>query len=139
LEAYFTRIAPDHGKRDFALTIAGRPIHTRRVADGIVWCDFKALCDGPRGAVDYIEIAREFHTVLLSNVPILTELLENQARRFIALVDELYDRNVTLIISAAVELERLYRGRRLGFEFERTRSRLQEMQSHEYLGRPHLP
>ncbi len=139
LEKYFERIAPDRGKRNFALTIEGRPIHSRRVADGIIWCDFNALCDGPRGTADYVEIAREFHTVLLSNVPILTELSENQARRFIALVDELYDRNVTLIISAAVELQQLYQGRRLGFEFERTRSRLEEMQSHDYLARPHLP
>ncbi len=139
LEAYFDSIAPDAGKRDFALLLAGRPVHARRVADGILWCDFKALCDGPRGTADYIEIAREFHTVLVSGVPVLSEALENQARRFIALVDELYDRNVTLILSAAVDLSSLYQGRRLGFEFERTRSRLEEMQSHDYLARAHLP
>lgn len=139
LEQYFDDIAPDAGKRSFSILIEKRPIHARRVADGILWCDFDALCDGPRGTADYIEIAREFHTVLLSRVPVLAPEMENQARRFIALVDELYDRNVTLIISAASELGELYKGTRLGFEFERTRSRLTEMQSRDYLARPHLP
>ncbi len=139
LEKYFEAIAPDAGKRDHSLQIEDRPVLARRVADGILWCDFAQLCAGPRGAADYVEIAREFHTVLLSRVPVLDSNLENEARRFIALVDELYDRNVTLIISAATPLEDLYRGRRLAFEFRRTRSRLQEMQSHEYLARAHLP
>lgn len=139
LEKYFDDIAPDAGKRSFHLMIEKRPIYTRRVADGVLWCDFDALCDGPRGTADYIEIAREFHTVLLSRVPVLTADLEDQARRFIALVDELYDRNVKLIISAAGELDALYQGKRLGFEFQRTRSRLREMQSRDYLARPHLP
>lgn len=139
LERYFDQIAPDAGKRDYSLVIEQRPILARRMADGVLWCDFIHLCDGPRGTADYVEIAREFHTVLLSRVPILDSNLENQARRFIALVDELYDRNVTLIVSAEAALDALYRGKRLAFEFERTRSRLQEMQSHEYLARPHLP
>ncbi len=139
LETYFDDIAPDAGKRSFSLMIEKRPIHTRRVADGVLWCDFAALCDGPRGTADYIELAREFHTVLLSDVPVLTAEMENQARRFIALVDELYDRNVKLIISAAAAMDAIYQGQRLGFEFQRTRSRLQEMQSHAYLARPHLP
>ncbi|NNF50830.1 MAG: cell division protein ZapE [Gammaproteobacteria bacterium] len=139
LEQYFDDIAPDAGKRSFSLIIEKRPIHTRRVADGVLWCEFDALCDGPRGPADYVEIAKEFHTVLLSQVPELTSNKENQARRFIALVDELYDRNVKLILSADSELASLYQGQRLSFEFERTRSRLQEMQSHEYLARPHLP
>ncbi len=139
LERYFDDIAPDAGKRSFSLMIEKRPILARRVADGIIWCDFHALCDGPRGTADYIEIAREFHTVLLSNVPELTADLDNQARRFIALVDELYERNVTLIISAAVPAESLYQGNRLTFDYARTRSRLEEMQSRQYLARPHLP
>lgn len=139
LQKYFEAIAPDAGKRDHSLLIEGRPVRARRVADGILWCDFAQLCEGPRGAADYVEIAREFHTVLLSRVPVLDRNLENEARRFIALVDELYDRNVTLIVSAAVPLPDLYVGKRLAFEFRRTRSRLEEMQSHEYLARPHLP
>ncbi|NNF51101.1 MAG: cell division protein ZapE [Gammaproteobacteria bacterium] len=139
LEQYFDDMAPDAGKRSFSLIIEKRPIHARRVADGVLWCEFEALCDGPRGPADYIEIAKEFHTVVLSGVPVLTPETENQARRFIALVDELYDRNVKLIVAAESELESLYRGKRLGFEFERTRSRLKEMQSREYLASPHLP
>jgi cell division protein ZapE len=121
------------------LAVEGRLIPARRIGDGVVWFDFDAICDGPRGQTDYIAIAAEFHTVLVSNVPRLTATHENQARRFIALVDEFYDRSVKLIISAAEPVDHLYAGERLGFEFERTRSRLQEMQSREYLATPHVP
>ena len=139
LEDAFDRIAPEPGKRDHALAIEGRVIPARRRADGVVWFEFADICAGPRGTVDYIEIARCFQTVLVSNIPILGETLENEARRFIAMVDEFYDRNVKLIVSAATPATELYRGDRLGFEFDRTVSRLHEMQSREYLGRPHLP
>ena len=105
----------------------------------MVWFEFSDICDGPRSQADYIEIARAFHTVLVGKVPKLTVELENQARRFIALVDEFYDRNVKLIVSAEAEPRELYSGRRLEFEFNRTISRLEEMQSHDYLARPHLP
>jgi cell division protein ZapE len=98
-----------------------------------------ALCDGPRSQADYVEIARDFHTVLVSDVPRFDVRLENPARRFIALVDEFYDRSVKLVLSAAAPLADLYRGDRLTFEFDRTRSRLAEMQAHEYLARPHRP
>lgn len=139
LERTFAQLCADHRCHQGALLIEDRPIQTRRVGDGVVWFDFAAICDGPRGQVDYIRIAHEFHTVMVSAVPQLTVELENQARRFIALVDELYDRNVTLIVSAAVPLASLYVGQRLRFEFERTRSRLVEMQTREYLARAHLP
>ena len=122
-----------------ALEIEGRVIPTLREADGIVWFNFRAICDGPRGTADYIEIARCFHTVLISNVPVLDWQMENQARRFVNLVDEFYDRGVKLILSAAAPVLELYAGEKLKFEFQRTVSRLQEMQSHEYLERPHLP
>ena len=79
----------------------------------------------------------QYHAVLISNVPIMTSNEEDQARRFINLVDEFYDRNVKLVLSAAGEIEALYQGSRLQFEFERTASRLREMQSHEYLARQH--
>jgi cell division protein ZapE len=108
-------------------------------ADGVAWFDFVQLCGGPRSQADYIEIARSFHSVLVSGVPRFTADNENEARRFIALVDEFYDRNVKLILSAAVGLEALYRGERLGFEFKRTASRLEEMRSTAYLAAPHLP
>lgn len=122
---------------DVDLEIEGRPIRARRLADDVVWFDFPALCDGPRSQNDYIELARVYHAVLVSNVPAFTPHKDDQARRFINLVDEFYDRNVKLILSAAQPLETLYQGGRLAFEFERTVSRLLEMQSHEYLARPH--
>ena len=93
----------------------------------------------PRGSADYSEIARAFNTVMLSCMPQLTEDDANVARRFITLVDEFYDRNVKLLISAATSIDELYTGRKLAFEYQRTASRLTEMQSHEYLARPHLP
>jgi cell division protein ZapE len=139
LENYFSDISPDSGTRNRDMEVLGRNIRTRRRADGIAWFDFGELCDGPRSQDDYIEIARCFQTVILSDVPLLDERRENQARRFIALVDEFYDRRVKLIISAAEAIEGLYRGSQLGREFERTRSRLREMQSIDYLAAPHVP
>ena len=139
LNEVFNNIAPEPGHRGGDVEIEGRYIPTLREADGIVWFNFRAICDGPRGTADYIEIARCYHTVLISNVPAMDWQMENQARRFINLVDEFYDRSVKLILSAAVPLLALYTGEKLKFEFQRTVSRLQEMQSHEYLERPHLP
>ena len=98
-----------------------------------------ALCDTPRSAADFIEIARSFHTVLLANVPILgAHEDDDKAQRFIQLVDELYDHNVNLIVSADGQPAELYRSGRLGRQFQRTRSRLEEMQSRAYLARLHL-
>ncbi len=139
LARYFEQLAGEGGESSDALVIEGRPIATRRVGDGVVWFDFTAICDGPRGQVDYVQIAREFHSVLVCGVPRLDETKENQARRFIALVDEFYDRRVKLILSAEVPVAELYAGERLAFEFERTKSRLLEMQSHDYLAEPHRP
>ena len=133
----FRDIAPGAPDRGRSIVIEGRPIETVQVAKGIGWFDFDALCRGPRSQNDYIEIARLYHTVILSGVPILSRQDEDAARRFIALVDEFYDRRVKLIVSAAAEIERLYAGTRLGFEFERTASRLLEMRSHEYLTEAH--
>lgn len=139
LRRSFTSLAPEQSAvgRDMALEIEGRPIRARCVAEDVVWFDFPAICDGPRSQNDYIELAREYHAVLISNVPVFTPDNDDQARRFINLVDEFYDRNVKLVISAAEPLENLYSGGRLRFEFQRTVSRLLEMQSHEYLARPH--
>ncbi len=124
-------------REQVALDIEGRPIVATRVADDVAWFEFSELCDGPRSQNDYIELAREFHTVLLANVPRFDERSESQARRFINLIDEFYDRCVNLVISAEEPVESLYGGRHLRFEFERTVSRLQEMQSREYLARQH--
>ncbi|HJP39826.1 MAG: cell division protein ZapE [Gammaproteobacteria bacterium] len=139
LVSYFERIAPESGTMNQSIEVHGRKIPFRRRADGIAWFDFAALCDGPRNQNDYIEIARSFQTIILSDLPILDSLKENQARRFIALVDEFYDRRVKLIIAAAAPISAIYSGRRLNLEFERTRSRLWEMQSHEYLAAQHRP
>ena len=135
----FAAIAPDEGEAAGTMETLGRPIAFVRRSDGVIWFEFDALCDGPRSQDDYIELAREFQTVVVSGVPQLGPELENQARRFIALVDEFYDRRVKLILSADVPLETLYAGRRLGREFERTRSRLIEMRSHDYLAAAHRP
>ncbi len=121
------------------LHVNDRDLLARRRGDGVVWFDFAELCERPRSTLDYIEIARAFNTVLLSDVPVMTAETPDSARRFINLIDEFYDRNVKLLISAAAPIDELYTGERLAFEFERTRSRLTEMQSHEYLARPHLP
>ncbi|WP_163143458.1 cell division protein ZapE, partial [Arhodomonas sp. KWT] len=137
----FDQVRPDGGEvtEETVLEVEGRDIPVRRVADGVVWFTFDAVCRGPRSQNDYIEIARQFHTVVISDIPVFDRDSEDDARRFINLVDEFYDRAVKLICSAADEPDSLYRGRRLGFEFERTASRLIEMQSRSYLALPHRP
>ena len=139
LASAFAAIAPDRADKAGRMDILGRPVEYICRSDGVVWLDFRAICDGPRSQDDYIELAREFQTVVVSRVPQFKPELENQARRFIALVDEFYDRRVKLILSADVPLEALYDGRKLRREFQRTRSRLAEMQSHEYLASAHRP
>ena len=137
LDALFVEVAGEPGTNDGTLTLNHRRLKTRRQADDAVWFTFKELCDGPRGQADYIELAKCYHTIFLSEVPVLTIEHENQARRFISLVDEFYDRAVKLIICAAAPVDALYQGKKLRFEFERTRSRLIEMQSQHYLAREH--
>ena len=134
----FSNIAPDAGEADVILEISGRPIQTIRCADGVTWLTFSELCDGPRGPADYIEIARQFQTVLISDIPQLDENSNDQAKRFMTLVDEFYDRQVKLILTAAAPPEALYTGKRLAKTFTRTISRLQEMQTHDYLAKQHL-
>jgi cell division protein ZapE len=139
LASNFAALVTAAGRDNVALTIEGRTITARKEAEGVVWFDFAALCDGPRSQNDYIELACEYHTVLLSNIPALHQGIDDQVRRFINLVDEFYDRSVKLVVSAEKPLEALYSGGRLTFEFQRTQSRLLEMQSHEYLAREHRP
>ncbi len=128
----FNRLAETHDE-DPVLHIEAREIKSRRKAGGVVWFDFKALCGGPRSQNDYLEIASQFHTVLLSNVPYMPVNMASEARRFTWLVDVLYDRRVKLIMSAAVPPEALYTEGPLAHEFPRTVSRLNEMQSAEFL------
>ncbi len=139
LNRWFAELAPAPGTEHADMALHGRSIRSRRLSDGVAWFDFEALCEGPRSAADYIEIARTHHTVLLSRIPQLDAFREDAARRFINLVDEFYDRAVKLIVAADVPQDQLYKGDKLKFEFLRTQSRLTEMQSEEYLARPHLP
>ena len=139
LERSFREIAGHLGESDVALEINHRLLQARRLHDDVVWFEFHELCDGPRSQNDYIELAREFQTVLVSNVMRMGAASDDQARRFINMVDEFYDRGVKLLMSAEVPAEQLYADGRLTFEFQRTLSRLQEMQSHEYLALPHKP
>ncbi|PCJ24963.1 MAG: cell division protein ZapE [SAR86 cluster bacterium] len=135
----FYELAPDKSevKKRVYVELLNRKLLSRYCADDVVWFEFEQLCEGPRSAFDYVELAKLYHAVLLSNVPVLDEDRNDSARRFISLVDELYDRRVKLIISAQAPIQSLYQGQKLNFEFERTRSRLLEMQSHEYLGYQH--
>lgn len=121
------------------IEVERRIIIAKRVCSDVAWFDFSALCDGPRSQHDYIELARQFQAVIISDMPSLNSQIEDQARRFIYLVDEFYDSRVKLIISAAVSLEHLYQGEHLQFEFQRTLSRLLEMQSEDYLASAHSP
>lgn len=140
LDERFHTLEPEHGRHrnNCTVMIEGRKIDAVMSSDDVVWFEFRTLCDGPRSQTDYIELAREFHTVLLANVEQMGTGKDDMARRFINLIDEFYDRGVKLIITAEVPIEDIYTNGRLDFEFQRTRSRLIEMQSSEYLGRMHL-
>ncbi|MEP4148349.1 MAG: cell division protein ZapE [Halioglobus sp.] len=139
LRQSFDALAVEPGQNWERIQINGRYLTVRCMADDVAWFDFAELCDGPRSQNDYIELARIFHAVLLSGVPEFNKELNDQARRFVNLVDEFYDRNVKLMMTAEKPLLELYAGGSLEFEFQRTQSRLQEMQSHEYLAREHRP
>lgn len=137
LEQEFDRLATDPVDDKNEVDIMGRPMQYLRRAPGLIWFDFEALCGPPRSQHDYIEIARCHHSVFVTNIPILDDSREDRSRRFIFCVDEFYDRRVKMVVSAEVALEELYQGQRLQFEFERTISRLQEMQTSAYLGQSH--
>ena len=139
LQDFFRRLAPEAGRPWERLEINGRYLTARCLADDVAWFEFEELCGGPRSQNDYIELARVFHAVLLAGVTPMGRATDDAARRFISLVDEFYDRNVKLVIAADCPLLSLYEGGGLAFEFERTLSRLQEMQSRDYLAREHQP
>jgi len=121
------------------LEINHRPVMAKRLIEGMAWFSFDELCNKPRSASDFIELARIFQTVYLEGVPVMTSEREDAARRFVNLVDEFYDRSVNLVVSAEAQPHALYQGSRLQFEFQRTLSRLQEMQSADYLALEHRP
>ncbi|QIZ77876.1 cell division protein ZapE [Ferrimonas lipolytica] len=141
LQHYFSQLGQDEATPQSTIEILGRAISVVREGEGVLMVTFSSLCDGPRGQADYIELARLYHTVLLKDVRVMgsNNSGDDVARRFIAMVDEFYERGVKLIISAEAALEQLYGGGQLSFEFKRCQSRLTEMQSHDYLAKPHLP
>ncbi|MEO5962513.1 MAG: cell division protein ZapE [Thermomonas sp.] len=130
-------LGADDAHRDAGIEVDGRRIPVRARCKGMCWFDFTALCEGPRGSADYIQVAREFHTVLLGGIPRMDGERDDAARRFVTLVDELYDRHVNLICTADAEPPALYAGERLLLAFERTASRLIEMRSADYLALEH--
>ena len=137
LHQRWMELSGDTTHLDAGIVIDGRRIAVRARTKGLCWFDFAALCQGPRGSTDYIEIAREFHTVLVGGIPGFDASNEDAARRFVTLVDELYDRHVNLVCTAAAAPMDLYAGERLAGAFERTSSRLVEMQSSDYLAHEH--
>jgi cell division protein ZapE len=138
LQQAFEGVAGEHGEDNVSVEIEGRAIRALRLAPGTAWFEFKELCEGPRGTVDYIELARRYHTVLLSGVRRFAPGMAESMRRFTWLVDEFYDRHVKLIIAAEVPSQELHAGIQTTAEVERTRSRLIEMQTAQYLSKPHL-
>jgi cell division protein ZapE len=148
LEEAFHAIARHETLGGSELEIEGRMIPVRQHARGVAWFDFSALCDGPRGKADYIELARRYETILLSGVPRFTVHMADQLRRFVWLIDEFYDRRVKLVISADAAPEALFVDGDEDDAFQvqlnaslkqRLTSRLTEMQTREYLSQPHLP
>lgn len=138
LARYFSDITAARHRSEEPIIVNGREIPTVAWGDGAVWFDFDVICHIPRSKLDYVELARCFHTVLLSNLRRLDDEQRNIAQRLITLIDALYDRNVNLMLSAEAPATDIYHGRELAFEFQRTASRLIEMQSHDYLARVHL-
>jgi cell division protein ZapE len=133
LEDLLLKLATVTPKRDFRLDVNHRKLNAKAVAGSVAWFNFAELCDSARSAEDYIELAKEFSTVLLSDIPLLGVSGEDSARRFMFLVDEFYDRRIKLILAAVAAPDQLYRGHKFQMEFQRTISRLIEMQSQEYL------
>jgi len=132
LRTAFARIAETSDENPL-INVEGRQLKALRRAGGVIWFDFATLCGGPRSQNDYLEIASRFHTVVLSDMPAMSVGMGSEARRFIWLIDVLYDHKVKLLMSAAVEMDKLYTDGALLMEFQRTVSRLIEMQSTEYM------
>ena len=139
MRAEFSQLAPDRIQEQTFIRIENRVIPVKARSDDVIWFEFDTICGSPRSPADYIEIARCFHAVMISGLETMDDNQTDRLRRFMHLVDEFYDHSVKLILSAAAEPEALYQGQRLAFEYQRTQSRLREMQSHAYLARGHRP
>jgi cell division protein ZapE len=139
LRQLFAELAGAAAAGPSVLSIEDRSMAAVASGAGMVWFEFNELCAGPRSQNDYIELAHSYHTIFIANIPVFTAADEDAARRFIAAVDEFYDRGVKLVVSAAAAPAALYRGERLHFEFQRASSRLVEMQTPQYLACQHRP
>lgn len=139
MDQMFVKLAGKKGEAAPVLQINHRPLQVIHAVDGVLAVDFHTLCEEARSQLDYIALSRLYHSVILYNVRVMGPLKENTARRFLALVDEFYERHVKLVIAAEASMFEIYQGERLKFEYQRCLSRLQEMQSEEYLKLPHLP
>lgn len=133
----FNSLSKSKDAKSGSIKILERKVNIIKSSEGTIWFDFNDICSSPRSSADFIEIAKEFHNILISNVPIITS--DDQARRFISLIDECYDRKVKIIISAETDISKIYTGNKLIEKYKRTESRLIEMQSKEYLKEPHKP
>jgi cell division protein ZapE len=137
LSELFDDLSDEDVETDHDISVNHRKIRVVRESENVIWFEFAALCEGPRSPADYIAIASEYQSVIIANVPVFSVESDNSARRFISVIDEFYDRGVKVIISAAAAPHELYKGEKVKFEFQRTASRLVEMQSEEYLARAH--
>ncbi len=144
---YFQGMSNDNNHVSGPIQINDRNMICKGMKDGIIWFDFSELCEKPRSQYDYIYIAKNFHTLLVSNIPQLDDhspkdrlratFNNNRARRFISLVDEMYDRSINIIASFEKDLSEIYLGDEFRFQFNRTCSRLNEMQTKDYMSKPH--
>lgn len=139
MREYLMQLAPEPAVEAVELELNRPRVRARALAGDLAWFDFAELCERPLWAADYLELARRFHTLLLSGVPVMDEARDDAAKRFMHLIDALYDHNVKLVTSAAAAPAQLYTGRYLQFAFQRTASRLTEMAGHRYLARAHRP
>jgi cell division protein ZapE len=139
LKARFAALAGGSAAGPTMLSVEDRPIRALATGAGMVWFEFSDICEGPRSQNDYIELARLYHTIFIANIPVFTRSNENAARRFISVIDEFYDRNVNIVVSAAAAPGELYHGEQLRLEFLRAASRLIEMQTQQYLAGCHRP
>jgi cell division protein ZapE len=137
LEELFDDLSDDDVESGGTIAVNHRKIKVVRESENVIWFDFVALCEGPRSPADYVAIASEYQSVIIAGVPVFDDTTDNAARRFISVIDEFYDRGVNVILAAAAAPTELYRGEKLRFEFQRTSSRLIEMQSKEYLAKAH--
>jgi cell division protein ZapE len=139
LQSRFAALAGGSAAGASVLSIEDRNIGAVATGAGMAWFEFTRLCKGPRSQNDYIELSREYHTIFISNIPVFTPADEDAARRFVMMIDEFYDRGVKIVVSAAAAPAELYGGERLQAEFQRTASRLVEMQTQHYLAGVHRP